>query len=97
MVGTVNMTTNNPSDAAVVNLKGTNKCLAFSVDCNSRYVKADPKVWCESSSWSARNIICSGANPTAITNCLNFGKSIWPRGLLAICWFNTGMSNACKI
>ena len=47
MVGTVNMTTNNPSDAAVVNLKGTNKSLAFSVDCNSRYVKADPQVGCE--------------------------------------------------
>src|SRR4051812_10844594 len=43
MVGTVNMSTNEPSDAAVVNIKGTNKAIALKVDCNSRYVNADPE------------------------------------------------------
>ncbi len=97
MVGTVNMTTNNPSDAAVVNLKGTNKCLAFSVDCNSRYVKADPKVGCEIAvAEAARNIICSGANPTAITNCLNFGNPYDPEVYWQFVGSIQGMSNACK-
>ena len=97
MVGTVNMTTNNPSDAAVVNLKGTNKCLSFSVDCNSRYVKADPKVGCEIAvAEAARNIICSGANPTAITNCLNFGNPYDPEVYWQFVGSIQGMSNACK-
>jgi phosphoribosylformylglycinamidine synthase subunit PurL len=46
MVGTVNMSTNGPSDAGIVNLKGTNSALALTVDCNSRYVHADPEIGC---------------------------------------------------
>ena len=42
MVGTINMSTNAPSDAAIVNIKGSKKGLAMTVDCNSRYVNADP-------------------------------------------------------
>ena len=57
MVGTRNMSTNAPSDAGVVNIKGTNKALAMSVDCNSRYVHADPEVGCAIAvSEAARNI-----------------------------------------
>ncbi len=97
MVGTVNMTTNNPSDAAVVNLKDTQKCLAFSVDCNSRYVKADPQLGCEIAvAEAARNIICSGAEPTAITNCLNFGNPYDPEVYWQFVGSIKGMSNACK-
>src|SRR5688500_2716495 len=44
MVGTVNMSTNQPSDAAIVNLKDSDKALAVTVDCNSRYVQADPEI-----------------------------------------------------
>ena len=97
MVGTVNMTTNNPSDAAVVNLKGTNKSLAFSVDCNSRYVKADPQVGCEIAvAEAARNIVCSGAKPTAVTNCLNFGNPYDPEVYWQFVGSIQGMTNACK-
>ena len=97
MVGTVNMTTNNPSDAAVVNLKGTKKCLAFSVDCNSRYVKVDPKVGCEIAvAEAARNIICSGAEPSAITNCLNFGNPYDPEVYWQFVGSIKGMTSACK-
>mgnify|MGYP001452034176 CR=1 FL=1 len=97
MVGTVNMTTNKPSDAAVVNLKGTRKCLSFSVDCNSRYVKANPKVGCEIAvAEAARNIICSGAEPTAITNCLNFGNPYDPEVYWQFVGSIKGMSSACK-
>jgi phosphoribosylformylglycinamidine synthase len=46
MVGTINMSTNKPSDAAVVDVRGTEKALALTVDCNSRYVYSDPEQGC---------------------------------------------------
>jgi phosphoribosylformylglycinamidine synthase II len=75
MVGTVNQSTNLPSDAAVVKVKGSNKSLALTVDCNSRYVYANPEVGCAIAvAEAARNIVCTGGRPSAITNCLNFGN-----------------------
>jgi phosphoribosylformylglycinamidine synthase len=75
MVGTVNQSTNAPSDAAVVKVKGTSKSIAMSVDCNSRYIYADPfKGAMIAVSEAARNIVCSGGDPAAVTNCLNFGN-----------------------
>ncbi|MCC6819070.1 MAG: phosphoribosylformylglycinamidine synthase subunit PurL [Bacteroidia bacterium] len=75
MVGTVNQSTNIPSDAAVVKVKGSNKSLALTVDCNSRYVYADPEIGCAIAvTEAARNIVCTGGKPSAITNCLNFGN-----------------------
>ena len=75
MVGTINQSTNRASDAAVVKIKGTEKSLALTVDCNSRYVHADPNIGTQIAvSEAARNIRCTGGIPTAITNCLNFGN-----------------------
>lgn len=75
MVGTVNESTNMASDAAVVKVKGTGKSLALTVDCNSRYVYADPETGCAIAvAEAARNIVCTGGVPSAITNCLNFGN-----------------------
>lgn len=75
MVGTVNQSTNAPSDAAVVKVKGSSKSIAMSVDCNSRYIHADPfKGTMIAVSEAARNIVCSGGDPAAVTNCLNFGN-----------------------
>lgn len=75
MVGTVNQSTNQASDAAIVQIKGTNRSLALTVDCNSRYVYADPEVGTAIAvSEAARNIVCSGGKPSAVTNCLNFGN-----------------------
>jgi phosphoribosylformylglycinamidine synthase len=75
MVGTVNQSTNKKSDAAIVKVKGTEKSLALTVDCNSRYVYADPLVGGQIAvAEAARNIICSGGIPAAVTNCLNFGN-----------------------
>jgi len=75
MVGTVNQSTNRPSDAAIVKVKGTEKSIAVTVDCNSRYVHAHPhKGTAIAVSEAARNIVCSGGVPMAITNCLNFGN-----------------------
>lgn len=97
MVGTVNMSSNSPSDAAIVNIKGTNKAIALTVDCNSRYVYADPENGCAIAvAEAARNLVCSGAEPSAITNCLNFGnpynKEVYWQFVQAI----KGMGKACR-
>jgi phosphoribosylformylglycinamidine synthase subunit PurL len=97
MVGTKNQTTNIPSDAGVVNLKGTNKALAMSVDCNSRYVHADPEIGCAIAvSESARNIVCSGGIPCAVTNCLNFGNPYSPEVYWQFVGAINGMRKACE-
>ncbi|MGQ0828807.1 MAG: phosphoribosylformylglycinamidine synthase subunit PurL [Bacteroidota bacterium] len=96
MVGTVNMSTNAPSDAAIVNIKGTNKAIALKVDCNSRYVNADPEVGCAIAvSEAARNIVCSGGEPSAITNCLNFGNPYNPEVYWQFINVIKGMGSAC--
>lgn len=96
MVGTANMSTNAPSDAAIVNIKGTNKAIALKVDCNSRYVNADPEVGCAIAvSEAARNIVCSGAEPSAITNCLNFGNPYNPEVYWQFVNVIKGMGSAC--
>lgn len=97
MVGTANMSTNYPSDAAIVNVKGTNKALALSVDCNSRYVNADPEVGCAIAvAEAARNISCTGGEPSAITNCLNFGNPYNPECYWQFVGSIKGMSAACN-
>ncbi|MEY1639146.1 phosphoribosylformylglycinamidine synthase subunit PurL [Tenuifilum osseticum] len=97
MIGTGNMTTNFPSDAGVYNLKGTNKALVMTVDCNSRYVKADPMVGTMIAvSEAARNISCTGAKPLAITNCLNFGNPYNPEVYWQFVQAVKGMGTACE-
>jgi phosphoribosylformylglycinamidine synthase subunit PurL len=96
MVGTVNMSTNKPSDAAIVNIKGSKKGLAMTVDCNARYVNADPEVGCAIAvSEAARNIVCSGGIPSAVTNCLNFGNPYNPEVYWQFVGSIKGMSTAC--
>ncbi|MDD4214662.1 MAG: phosphoribosylformylglycinamidine synthase subunit PurL, partial [Bacteroidales bacterium] len=97
MVGTKNMTTNMPADAAAVNLKGTDKALVMTVDCNARYVYADPRIGTEIAvAEAARNIVCSGGKPLAVTNCLNFGNPYNPEVYWQFVHAIKGMSNACK-
>lgn len=96
MVGTANMSTNAPSDAAIVNIKGTNKAIALKVDCNSRYVNADPETGCAIAvSEAARNIVCSGGEPSAVTNCLNFGNPYNPEVYWQFVGSIKGMGKAC--
>ena len=97
MVGTVNMSTNAPADAGVVNLKETNKALAMTVDCNARMVNADPEEGCAMAvAEAARNIVCSGGIPSAITNCLNFGNPYNPEVYWQFVGAIKGMGKACK-
>ena len=97
MVGTVNMSTNTPSDAAIVNLKDTNRALAMTVDCNSRYIQADPeKGTMIAVAEAARNIVVSGGVPSAITNCLNFGNPYNPEVYWQFVGAIKGMGKACE-
>jgi len=97
MVGTVNMSTNYPTDASIVNLKETDKALAMTVDCNARMVNADPEEGCAMAvAEAARNIVCSGGIPSAITNCLNFGNPYNPEVYWQFVGAIKGMTKACK-
>ncbi len=97
MVGTNNMSTNFPSDAGLVNIKGTRSALAVTVDCNARYVMADPNIGAQIAvSEAARNIICSGGEPLAITNCLNFGNPYNPEVYWQFVQAVKGMGKACR-
>ncbi|MEY3398455.1 MAG: hypothetical protein RL220_1049, partial [Bacteroidota bacterium] len=97
MVGTVNMSTNKPSDAGIVNLKGSNKALAVTVDCNGRYVNNDPEKGAMIAvAEAARNIVCSGGDPVAITNCLNFGNPYNPEVYWQFVGAIKGMGAACR-
>ncbi len=97
MVRTGTMTTNRPSDAAVVYVKGTKKALALTTDCNSSYVYADPyKGAMIAVSEAARNIICAGGAPVAITNCLNFGNPYNPEVYYQFANAIKGMGEACR-
>ncbi|MEO9004994.1 MAG: phosphoribosylformylglycinamidine synthase subunit PurL [Ginsengibacter sp.] len=96
MVGTANLNTNAPSDAAVVAVKGTAKALAMTTDCNSLYVFSDPFIGCMIAvSEAARNIVCSGGIPLGITNCLNFGNPYDPEVYYQFVESIKGMSEAC--
>jgi phosphoribosylformylglycinamidine synthase II len=96
-VGTVNSSTNTPTDSAVVVVKGTKKALAVTTDCNSRYVFADPyKGAMIAVSEAARNIVCTGAQPLGVTNCLNFGNPYDPEVYHQFVNAVKGMGEACR-
>ncbi len=96
MVGIANTSTNNPSDAAIVHVKGTKKGLAVTTDCNSRYVYSDPyKGAMMAVSEAARNIVCSGGEPLGVTNCLNFGNPYDPEVYYQFVHAIKGMGEAC--
>ncbi|MCF8319556.1 MAG: phosphoribosylformylglycinamidine synthase subunit PurL, partial [Sphingobacteriaceae bacterium] len=96
MIGTATMTTNRPCDAAVVAVKGTDKAIALTIDCNARYVYADPQKGCAIAVAEApRKITCAGGEPVAITNCLNFGNPYVPEVYWQFVSAIKGMSEAC--
>lgn len=102
MVGTANRSTNAPSDAAVVRVKtptgqSTDKSIVITVDCNSRYVNANPFVGAQIAvAEAARNIVCSGGQPLAVTNNLNFGNPYVPEVYWHFVEAVKGMGDACR-
>ncbi|MEO4055587.1 phosphoribosylformylglycinamidine synthase subunit PurL [Solibacillus sp. CAU 1738] len=84
------------SDAAVIRVRGTNKGLAMTTDCNSRYIYLDPEVGGKIAvAEAARNIVCSGGEPLAITDCLNFGNPEKPEIFWQIEKSADGIAAAC--
>ena len=97
MVGAGTVSTNKPSDAAVVLAKPTGKALALTTDCNSRYVYADPyKGAMIAVAEAARNIVCTGGTPLGVTNCLNFGNPYDPEVYWQFSNAIKGMGDACR-
>jgi phosphoribosylformylglycinamidine synthase len=85
------------SDAAVVRVEGTDKALALSIDGNSRYVYLDPKTGGKIAvAEAARNVICSGGRPLAITDGLNFGNPEKQEIFWQLEQAVTGMAEACN-
>jgi len=92
-------TVNGPgaSDSGVIRIKGTNKGLAAKTDCNGRYVYLNPRKGGQIAvAESARNVVCSGARPVAITNCLNFGNPYKPEVYYTFKEALGGMGDACR-
>jgi len=84
-------------DAAVIRLKGTNKGLAMSTDCNGRYVYLNPRMGAKIAvAEAARNVVCGGGQPLAITNCLNFGNPNDPEVYWQFKEAVTGMGEMCR-
>lgn len=97
MVGTGNTSTNAPTAATVVKVKGTPKGIAITTDCNSRYVYADPyKGTMMAVAEAARNIVCCGGKPLGVTNCLNFGNPYDPEVYYQFVHAIKGMGEACR-
>ena len=84
-------------DSAVIYIKGTEKALAMKTDCNARYVYLNPREGAKIAvAESARNIVCSGGIPLAITNCLNFGNPYKPEIYWQFAEAIAGMGEACR-
>ena len=97
MVRTNTLAGPGPSDAAVVRIKGSNKGLAVATDCNGRYVYLDPRQGARIAvAEAARNVVCAGGKPVAITNCLNFGNPYKPEVYWTFAEAVAGMGEACR-
>lgn len=85
------------SDAAVIRVKETRRALAMSLDCNGRYCHLNPKEGARLAvAESARNVVCSGAKPLAITNCLNFPSPERPEIMRSFVETLEGMGEVCR-
>ena len=85
------------SDAAVLRIKDTQKAVAISVDCNSRYCYLDPYEGAAIAVAEAcRNVVCSGAKPIGLGNCLNFGNPEKPEIMWQFQQAVEGMGDACR-
>ncbi len=86
------------ADAGVVRLRGTRRAIAAKTDCNGRCVYLNPRVGAMAAvAEAARNLVCVGALPTAVTNCLNFGSPLKPHIYYQFREVVLGMADACKL
>lgn len=86
------------SDAAVLRVRGTEKALAMTTDCNARYLYLNPEVGGQMAvAEAARNIVASGGQPLAITDCLNYGSPDKPEGFWELWTSADGIAEACRV
>ncbi|EOT34979.1 phosphoribosylformylglycinamidine synthase subunit PurL [Enterococcus durans] len=86
------------SDAAVLRIRGTEKALAMTTDCNARYIYLNPEIGGQIAvAEAARNIVASGGQPLAITDCLNYGSPDKPEVFWELKTSAEGISEACKV
>jgi phosphoribosylformylglycinamidine synthase len=86
------------ADAAVVRIKETRRALAMTLDGNGRYCAADPREGAKLMvAEAARNVVCVGARPLAITNCLNFASPERPEVMWSFSEVIDGMAEACRV
>ena len=85
------------SDSAIIRIKGTNKAIAMTTDCNSRYCFSDPYTGgAIAVAEAARNIVCGGGEPAALTDCLNFGNPERPEIMWQFQQAIDGIAAVCK-
>ncbi|UTR13677.1 phosphoribosylformylglycinamidine synthase subunit PurL [Salipaludibacillus sp. LMS25] len=85
------------SDAAVIRIRGTEKALAMTTDCNSRFIYLDPYEGGKLAvAEAARNLVCSGAEPLGVTDCLNYGSPEKPEIFWQLERSTDGLSEACE-
>lgn len=85
------------SDAAVIRVRGTEKALALTTDCNARYLYLNPEIGGQIAvAEAARNIVCSGGKPLAITDCLNYGNPDKPEIFWELWTSADGIATACE-
>ncbi len=86
------------SDAGVVRLRGSRKAIAATTDCNGRYCWLNPREGAKAAvAEAARNLVCTGALPTAVTNNLNFGNPLKPHIYFQLREAVLGMAEACSL
>jgi phosphoribosylformylglycinamidine synthase subunit PurL len=96
-IGTNTVVAPGAGDAAVLRLKGARQGLALTTDCNARYCWLDPHMGgAHAVAEAARNVVCVGATPLAITNCLNFGNPEKPEVYAQLEGCIQGMAEACR-
>ena len=97
-IGTNTVVGPGEGDAAVVRIKGTRRALALSIDCNARYCWLEPHLGgAHAVAEAARNVVCVGATPLAITNNLNFGNPTRPDVYYQLEGCIRGMAEACAV
>ena len=95
-IGTNTVVEPGAGDAAVLRLRGTKRGIAASIDCHSRYCWLDPELGAKHAvAEAARNVVCTGAKPLAMTNCLNFGNPQKPAGYYQLDRAVSGLAAAC--
>ncbi|MGM0608362.1 MAG: phosphoribosylformylglycinamidine synthase subunit PurL [Candidatus Muiribacteriota bacterium] len=85
------------ADSACIRIRGTNKAVGMTTDCNSIYCYIDPYMGAKMAVYeSARNLAASGLKPLAVTNCLNFGNPLEPEVYYQFAKCTDGIADACR-